>query len=829
MSRSRVVCVLLVLITLLVYLPVRHYAFVNYDDEMYVTGNPMVQAGLTWPGVQWAFTATVGGNWHPLTWLSLMLDCQLFGVNAGGYHLVNVLLHAASAALLFILLLRLTGALWQSAFIAALFAWHPLHVESVAWIAERKDVLCAFFGLLALLAYARYAQKRSKVQSPEPGIKDGAPGSERKRPPTNLALDSRLSTLDYSLALFFFALSLMSKPMLVTLPFVFLLLDYWPLQRAPDFELRPARWFRLAWEKWPFFVLAAASCAVTFVAQRHNDAVFPLQTYPLSSRLGHAAVSYVEYLFKSVWPANLAVIYPLHGEVAWGKVAGAVLFLAVVTGLIWRVRRPCPYLFTGWFWYLGMLVPVIGLVQVGVQAIADRYMYLPLIGVSIGAVFGLGELAKRLRLRPGMMTLAGGIVLVGCLWGTARQLRYWRNSETLFEHAVAVTTDNPVAQGNLGSALDAACHLREAMEHFQESLRLHPDAKTYNNVGSALAQTGHLPEAMKYFEEALRLDPHFALARNNLGLALARTGHLPEAIEQFREALQFEPDYAPAHSNLGLVLAQTGQLPEAIQQFREALQFEPASAPAQSNLGKALLQTGQLPEAIQHFQQALRLQPGLPEALYDLGVALTQAGRPAEAVPRFEQALQLEPDNPAIYNGLGLALLNLGQAKQAVAQFRTALQLQPGLAAARDNLGIALFRQGQALFRDGQLSQALADLQESLQINPGNVEAQVDLAWAWATCPDASLRNGAQAVKLAQQANELSGGQNPAVLGTLAAADAEVGQFSEAAATARKALQLLGSSTNTAAANGLRAQIGCYEKGVPFRDHSLTNTPAAIQ
>ena len=444
MSRPRIVCALLALVTLLVYLPVRHHAFVDYDDLDYVTENPMVQAGLTWSGFQWAFTTLDASNWHPLTWLSHTVDCQLFGLNAGGHHLVSVLFHATNAVLLLLLLWRLTGAFWQSAFIAALFAWHPLHVESVAWVAERKDVLSTFFGLLTLMAYVRYAQRRAKV--------------------------------DYLLALFFFACGLMSKPMLVTLPFVFLLLDYWPLRRVtgngwqvtgdkkPVGKLSTRNSSASAFgcgatapkrseggqlstilEKWPFFALAAASCVVTFVAQQRGEAVAPLEKYPLSSRIENAAVAYVKYLFNSVYPVNLAVIYPLPKEIPWVQVVGAMMVLAVISWVIWRARRQRPYLLTGWLWYLGMLVPVVGLVQVGLQSMADRYTYLPLIGVFIGVVFGLGDLAKKLRLKSTVLILVAVFVLAGCLFATARQLRFWRDGETLFERALAVTKDNPIA------------------------------------------------------------------------------------------------------------------------------------------------------------------------------------------------------------------------------------------------------------------------------------------------------------------------------------------------------------------------------------------------
>jgi tetratricopeptide (TPR) repeat protein len=623
-------------------------------------------------------------------------------------------------------------------------------------------------------------------------------------------------------------------------------------------------------EKWPFFALAAASCVVTFVAQQRGESVVPLERYPLSSRIGNAAVTYVKYLFNSVYPVNLAVIYPLPREIPLVQVAGAMMVLAVISWVIWRARRQRPYLVTGWLWFLGTLLPVIGLVQVGIQARADRYTYLPLIGVFIAAVFGLGDLAKKLRLKPMVMISVAGIVLAGCLWATARQLRYWRDGETLFAHALAVTKDNPIAQGNLGTALSKAGHLQEAMAHFHEALRLKPDyALAHNNLGRVLAQTGQLQEAIKQFQEALRLNPDSAdsaMAHNSLGRALAQTGQPLEAIKQFQEALRFKPDdadAATAHKNLGDALLQTGQPQEAIEHFEEALRLKPDDALAHNNLGVALAQTGQPQEAIQHHQEALRLQPNFPEAHYDLGITLTRIGRATEAITHFERALQLEPDFPKAHNGLGLALLQNGQVDEAIAQFRTALRLQPDFTAARNQLGDALIKFGHVLFQKGQMNQAVAPLQEGLQIRPGNAEAynclgfiyfrqgqageavgnfqkalelQPDnadahkyLAWILATCPDASVRNGARAIELAQQAEQLSGGKDPALITILAAAYAEVGRFPDAMTTAQKALVLATAQTNTAVVNALQTQIKCYQAGSPFRDSSLTNTPATTQ
>jgi tetratricopeptide (TPR) repeat protein len=783
-NRNWILSLLLVVTTVLVYLPVRHYPFVNYDDPDYVAQNPAVRAGLTWRGVEWAFTTMHASNWHPFTWLSFMLDCQLFGLNAGGDHFVNVLFHAANTVLLFVLLLRLTGACWPSVFIAALFAWHPLHVESVAWIAERKDVLSAFFGLLALLAYAGYAQRRSKTAGQGPREEIAVP-----------ALGARLSIFNYFLVLFFFACGLMAKPMLVTLPFVFLLLDYWPLRRASHFELRFSHWFSLVLEKWPFFVMAAASCIVTFVAQKRGQTIAPLEEYPLSFRISNTALAYAEYLFKSVYPVNLTVIYPLHEIISWGKVAGTIVVLVVISGLVWWARRRHPYLLTGWLWYLGMLVPVIGLVQVGPQAMADRYTYLPLVGVFMGIAFGMGDLAKKLRLAPGLMVSFAGMVLGGCLLMTARQLQYWQNSETLFEHALAVTTGNSIAQGNLGVALSEADRLQAALEHFREAVRIKPkDPLAHNNLGVALATTGHLQEAMEQFREALRLAPNYIKAHNNLGNALLRAGHPQAAIEQFQDSLRIEPDDASAHNNLAVALAQIGRVPEAIQQYQAALRLQPDFTKAYYDLGLALLRTGQVREAIAEFRTALRLQPDFTAASDQLGDALIhwsqelfKKGQMSEAIAPLEEGLQIHPDNAGAYNCLGDIFLRQGLAGDAVADFQKALALQPD-----------------------------------------NVEAQNKLAWVWASAPDATLRNGARAVAMAQQANQLSSGQNPAVLGTLAAAYAEVGHFPQAIATAQKALQLAVSQTNAAwLVNRLQTQIKFYQAGSPFRDDSLTN-PQAI-
>ncbi|MGD0253772.1 MAG: tetratricopeptide repeat protein, partial [Verrucomicrobiota bacterium] len=462
MSRPRLIGLLLALVTLLVYLPVCRYNFVNYDDGDYVTENQVVQNGLTWAGVEWAFTTWHAGNWHPLTWLSHMLDCELFGLNPGAHHLVNVLFHAANVVLLFALLLRMTNSLWPGAFVAALFAWHPLHVESVAWISERKDVLSTFFALLTLLAYVRHAKSVACDEWQMTGTAEttGTP---------NLSRFARHPSLFYWLALIFFTLGLMSKPMLVTLPFVMLLLDLWPLKRVTSDKWQVAGVLRLALEKWPFFLLTAISCVVTFFAQRGGDAVVSLAKVSLRYRLENAPVAAVRYLLKMIRPADLAVIYPMPDKIPALAVAAAVTALILISAVAWLVRRRSPYLLVGWLWFLGTLVPVIGLVQVGGAALADRYTYLPSIGLFIAAAFGLRDLADRFRFLKIPVAVAASLMLAGCLMLTENQLRCWRDSQTLFAHAVAVTKDNDIAHINLGVALEQQGKLDEALAEYREA------------------------------------------------------------------------------------------------------------------------------------------------------------------------------------------------------------------------------------------------------------------------------------------------------------------------------------------------------------------------
>ena len=694
------------------------FGFVDFDDNSYIYDNPIVQKGLTFPGIAWAFTHVWASNWHPLTWISHMLDCQFYGLNAAGHHLTNVLLHTATAILLFLVLRRMTGCLWRSAFVAAVFAIHPLRVESVAWLAERKDVLSGLFFMLTLGAYIHYAHR---------------PWSPAR----------------YGLVVLLFALGLMCKPMLVTLPLVLLLLDYWPLNRLqtnagtePVFRLAHRQIpRRLIFEKLPLLVLAVASCAITIFAQ--TRVIQSSGNLSLPTRIGDALISYVAYIGQMLWPAGLAVFYPLPaGGVRIAAVMLSLVLLAGISTGVILLRHRHPYLLTGWLWYLIMLLPVIGILQVGVQARADRYTYLPEIGLYVLLTWAAADFCARGRYRR--VVLAGGtaIILVALIFGARAQTAYWRNSETLWTHTLACTSDNFIA-------------------HY--------------GLGYALFQKGKVEDAIAQYQKALEINPDYAEACNNLGNALLRQGKVDEAIGLLQKALQLKPDYAEACVNLGNALLQLGKADEAIAQLQRALQLNPDSANAHDILGNALFQKGNVTEAITQYQVALQINPHSAEAGYNFGNALLQLGKVDEAIVQYQQALQLNPDFADAHNNLGTALLHQGNAAEAIAQYQRALQLKPD-----------------------------------------KVEVLNNLAWLLATGPHTSLRDGPQAVALAQRANQLTGDGNPVVLDTLAAAYAEAGRFPEAVTTAQRALRLAEARSNSALAASLQSQLKLFHAGQPF-------------
>ena len=551
--------------------------FVNYDDPDYVSENPYVRAGLSADGVRWALTSTFAANWHPITWLSHMLDVQMFGLAAGQHHVSSVLYHALATVLLFVALVRLTGGtrevIHRAAFVAALFAVHPLHVESVAWIAERKEVLSAAFWMATLLAYGGYARK---------------PGPGR-----------------YVLVLACLSIGLAAKPMLVTLPFVLLLLDVWPLGRWRK-ETRRG----LMMEKLPLGAVAAASSAITVIVQRSSGAVQDVTAIGVGDRLANAVLTYWTYLAKTVWPVNLAAFYPHAGAQSVPLVVAAAAALVVVSVAAFVARQRAPFLFVGWFWYVGTLVPVIGIVQVGNQAAADRYTYIPLIGIFIAIAWGVSELLRRWPARKVVLPAAAVIAIGGLLPVARAQTATWHDSATLWRHALSVTRDNYFAHGGLGAALVAQGNADQAEREFAEALRLKPDlADVHNDLGSLLADRGRLGDALPHFRSAVALDPLFAEARHNLGVALWQHETNPEAIAVLTEALRINPSLPRTHNELGRMLAASGRVRDALPHFLEAVRLQPDAVHIRYNAALALATAGRTAEARTHLEAALALDP----------------------------------------------------------------------------------------------------------------------------------------------------------------------------------------------------------------------------
>ena len=628
-NKTVLVCVLLALVTFLVFSPALLSNFVNYDDPDYFTHNRHVRNGFSREKLVWAFTETFASNWHPLTWLSHMLDGQLFGENPTGPHAVNVFFHVANTLLVFLLLKSMTGAMWRSASVAALFALHPVHVESVAWIAERKDVLSTFFFLLTLAAYVRHSRSAIGNFKFEAG--------------------SRLSALGYYfLALFLFSLGLMSKPMLVTTPFVLLLLDYWPLNRF-ELKTQSARiktLVALLLEKIPFLVLAGVSSVITLIAQRKGGAVTSVSVLSFNSRIENALVSYARYIGKAFWPVDLSVLYPCP-QAGWRLpqvVLDVAILIALTIAVVWFARHR-KYLLTGWLWFLGTLVPVIGLVQVGIQSMADRYTYIPLLGIFIAVTWFVTDTTQKLRTEK-ILPIAAIFILATCASLTVRQISHWQSSETLFAHAIAVTENNYPAHNNLGHALLEKGNYAEAIPHFLAALRVNPDrVEVHNNLGSALASLGKNDEAIEHYKIALMNDPTHADAHNNLGIALAMEGKLSEAIEEFNAALTFKPDNANAHINLGNAYFAQRKFGDAFREYQTSLRIEPKDAQAHNNLGNVLLELDRHEEAVAHYRTSLEFQRQSPEPHFNLGRALLRLGRRDEAALHFTEALRLKPDH----------------------------------------------------------------------------------------------------------------------------------------------------------------------------------------
>ena len=593
---------MLIIITLAVYWQVGEHEFLNFDDNDYVTTNSHVSSGITASNVVWAFTSVHSSNWHPITWLSHMLDAQLFGMNPRGHHLMNIIIHAMSAVLLLLLFHRLTGSIWQSSFVAALFALHPLHVESVAWVAERKDVLSAFFGFLTLLLYSIYVGGKKPTA--------------------------------YLLALFSFVLGLMSKSMLVTLPFVMLLLDFWPLNRCclkkDDYEENQSVSCLpgLIIEKIPFFVCSLLSSAVTIYAQHKGEAIRTLDLIPFQLRIENAVIAYVKYIVLTFWPHDLAILYPLPASYPlWEFIVSLIILTLISTAAIWY-RRIYPFLTAGWLWFVITLLPVIGLIQVGNQSMADRYIYIPHIGLFIMAAWGVPILTKRWQYRQYLLGLSASLLIsvaAICSW---KQVGYWRNDFSLFRHTIQVTEGNCVAHNVLGVALDNSGDLDGAIREYQDALATNPHYfEAHNNLGFALAKKGYFDAAIREYQEALTVNATSFEAHFNLGNALANKGEWDDAIKEYQEALKKKPDEPDVLNNMGIAQASGGNFDAAINEYRRALAIRPNDPDVHNNLANALSSKGDLDAAIMEYQEALSLNPDAPGVKRNLEKVLDKKGR----------------------------------------------------------------------------------------------------------------------------------------------------------------------------------------------------------
>ena len=654
-ARLALISAALALLTLAVYWPVREFPFVNWDDPIYVSQNAHVLAGVTRASARWALSAFVAGNWHPLTLLSHMLDVQLFGTDAGWHHVTSLALHVANTLLLFGAMGRLTGAYWRSAFIAAVFAVHPLHVESVAWISERKDVLSTFFALIAILAYVSYVRR---------------PGLAR-----------------YAAVLVVYALALLSKPMVVTLPVLLLLLDVWPLERVSLKFERGAGWARAIADKLPLLAAAGVVGVVTVLSQ--GGTVARLDLLPWYARIANAVNGYVTYLVQTVWPVGLAAFYPLE-PIRWPIVAIGAAGLATITFAVIRWRQAAPWAMTGWFWYLVALAPVAGLVQVGGQATADRYMYLPIVGLLVIVAWGVPQLvgpAFQRALRVGAL-----IVVAACVPLARAQVGYWSDSLTLWQHAAAVTTNNYAAYEKIGEAFRDRGRLDDAYTWYSQALA-HSEGQSpryratlLNDLGLVDTRRNRQQAAESEFRSAIDLDPAFAEARANLGNVLAATGRLAEAMTEYSTALRLDPSMTEAELGLGAALINQQRPADALPHYEAAVRARPEMAEAHSGLGAALALTGHDDQAIAEYQKALAIAPGLASAHVNLAAVLVRQGKIDEAIDQLTQALAADARQPAWHVELAQLLVERGRIADARTHLQAALAIDPSFAPARQAL-----------------------------------------------------------------------------------------------------------------------------------------------
>jgi protein O-mannosyl-transferase len=858
------------LVTWLIFWPTLGHQFVNWDDDKYVVENPHVIAGLGWESLWWALTTGHASNWHPLTWVSHMVDCQLWGLNPLGHHAGNVVIHSLNVVLLFCVLRSLTRATWRSALVTALFAWHPLHVESVAWISERKDLLCTFWAILAVWAYVTFTRKKT--------------GPAR--------------ALTYSMSLVFFAAGLLSKPMVVTLPFILMLLDYWPLRRIKVGDEARGILSKFG-EKIPFLILSVASSTITYFVQQRGGAVASLEVIPLGTRFSNAIFSYVAYIEKAFWPHKLCAFYPYAFEFDPWQVAAAFAFLAAVTVAAVHLREQFPYFLVGWFWFIGTLIPVIGLIQVGEQAMADRYTYIPIVGLFVVTSWFAAQLVAAFSRTRIAVVASSILVLLACAVVTQKQLRYWENGVQLFTRAIAVTKKNATAHHNLGLALTAS-DPKAAVRHFETALQINPNfGLAHNNLGAALIQLGRNEEAITHYQMALQTNPKDAEAHFNLANALnpgfrSETAKFSErrfssediarSETHYLAALRFAPDYVNAYINLGNLKAAQADYEAACVRYRQALEVSRFSAKARLNLANALIRLGRPAEAIAELEElhefqpqdldvqlrlanlsasqgqferaiiwyrnVIRLDSSRVHAYNDLGSALAHASRFDEAAAAYAQAIRLKPDYGEAYCNLGSTYLHMGKLEAAIVEFSAALKINPKDARAHHQLALIYVRLndfGRALTSFSEASRlnparaeirfdlalaftkfgaalsAIEQYQKALALDPDLVPALNNLAWLLATWPEQRVRNADEAVKLAKRACELTQYQDPLILGTLDAAYGEAGDFTKAVDTAMRAYQLAEQAGRVEIAEAVLDRLTLYWENKAWHQPSPTN------
>ena len=709
------ICLALAVLTVTAFWQLKDCGFINFDDPLYVYENAHVQTGLNWNSIGQAFSSELAkvGHWHPITWLSLMLDYQIFGLNPHCYHLINLLFHVMNTILLFLILHRMTKSLWPSAFVTALFAIHPLHVESVAWITERKDVLSAFFWMLTLGAYSYYVE--------HPGF------------------------LRYIFILLFFAMGLMAKSMLVTLPFVLLLLDYWPLRRfqeinpeqkiqAEVFNLTPSvketlevekpadteyKWsliYPLLLEKVPLFVLAVLSSIVTYLAAQSAGAVRFLKTLPLGARIENAFVSYIAYIGKMIWPSNLAVFYPHQLLLPW-QVLGSVLLLITITVAVFMMVKRSPYLATGWLWYLGTLVPVIGILQAGSQAMADRYTYIPLIGLFIIVAWGVPDLLKKWNYRKEILWASSALVILCLSIITWTQVGYWQNSITLYDHTLKITDYNWPIYYCRGNAYSELGNYRQAIEDLNRAIEIKPDyVMAYTSRGVAYIYLGNYRQAIEDLNRGIVIRPSYAEAYNNRGLAYNGLGNYRQAIEDFNRAIAIRPSYAEAYNNRGLAYNGLGNYKQAIEDFNRVIAIRPNYPEAYLNRGLAYGGLGNYRQAIEDFNRVIAIRPNYPEAYLNRGLAYGGLGNYRQAIEDFNRVIAIRPNYPEAYLNRGFAYNGLGNYRQAIEDFNRVIAIRPSYAEAYNNRGLVYGGLG-------NYRQAIEDYGRAIKIKPDYADA----------------------------------------------------------------------------------------------------------